>query len=81
MAEDEAKQKEEKAALAKKKKEEKAAKKADEKAAKEKAKEEAKKKNEVTSIAEVPVWPKGQLPEGDGFAGKYGWGGCVGVER
>merc|ERR1712025_1082501 len=64
MAEDKIKQIEEKAALAAQRKEqraaakaEKAAKKAAEKAAKEKAKQD-----EVTSIAEVPVWPKDQLP-------------------
>jgi len=64
MAEDEAKEKEEKAALAIKKKEEKIAKKEAAKAAK-----EAAKKNAVTDISEVPVWPEGKAPERvpDGF--------------
>ena len=58
MAEDKAKEKEEKAALAIKKKEEKIAKKEAAKAAK-----EAAKKNAVTDISEVPVWPEGKAPE------------------
>merc|ERR1711939_908260 len=49
-----------KAALAVQRKEEKAAAKA-EKAAKKAAKEKAK-QDEVTSIAEIPVWPKDKLP-------------------
>lgn len=64
MAEDKVKQKEEKAALAVQRKEEKAAAKA-EKAAKkaaEKAAKEKAKQDEVTDIAEIPVWPKDKLP-------------------
>ena len=62
MAEDEAKQKEEKAALAIKKKEDKIAKKAADKAAKEAAKEKAR-RDDVTDISEVPVWPEGKPPK------------------